>query len=1103
MALKLHYHQRETRSSDLNVFNFGPYWNCNWLSYIDVNDPTTTFAATVYGSGGGERSYAYGQSVDFRSRTEIQRLMQGANVTGFRVEYPNGSYYAYELLIEVSASPEQVRAFLSQQVDPQGNVTTFLYATNGGLVRLTHVIDHDGRTNTLQYASGDPTKVTHIANDFGHAVSLAYETNGFLINVTDVAGIESAFTYQEVQGIYVLTKLTTPYGDTGFEYFRPSAGLFDYTEDDDINRAIVVTPPVGGNHLFMYRDNSASISRSGDSQPLLPYYYEDRPTSLPVGGPADQELLLDLCNYNMYYRNSFYWGPLQYSALSTQNLTTLTTNDYRLARVRNWLHAKDIYGWAASETLNFQREPTPDGIVDGQSTWYGYRGKLYSWHTEGSEPNPSYVARLFQNGEVEFKYREYNAVGQVTLGAETYSGPSSVAVRTNTFVYDNSGIDLLVHLGPSGSVEAGYSYNSLHQPIRITNALNEVTHFNYDADGRVTGIYTPGQLTTTNIYYGGSGANKGRLAQSIDLEIRRTNSYTWYASGNMQVHTDERGLSRTFYWDPLNRLTGMSFPDGTSTTNIYSRGSEKILDVTATKDRLNFWSYFGYDGLRRRTAATNANNVVTRFGYCDCGSVSSVTNAWGTPASMATTYQYDLQGRLTHIFYPDLTVTNWFDSIGRVIARGDHNGFRWFGYNHQGLLTSITNAFGIEMRAAFDIEDLPVWSMDANGVAITNSFDPLHRIQARAYPDGGIEQFGYSPRGLTSYTNQLNLVTRYVLDEVGRKLFETNANNEYLRFTNNAAGDLLSLTDGKNQTTRWRYDEYGRMTNKFDQIGFSILRYHYDVNNRLTNRWSIAKGDTKYSYDAVGNLTLVDYPSGTADVTFAYDWLNRVTNMVDAAGTTKYAYSAGGQLWTEDGPWANDTITNIYVNRLRRDFYLQQPTGLWTNRFSYDEAGRLGGVTSPAGAFGYQLGGTTAGSPLVRKLLYPNTTFVTNSYDVVARLTATSVKHSSGFNFNWHDYANNVANQRTQQSRVGSTVNYSYDSIGQLTVADSTVNAQDRGYSYDAAWNLSRRTNNGTPTLFSVNVRNELTGGPSAPYSYDGNGNMTQRGDWTQTFDAE
>jgi len=51
--------------------------------------------------------------------------------------------------------------------------------------------------------------------------------------------------------------------------------------------------------------------------------------------------------------------------------------------------------------------------------------------------------------------------------------------------------------------------------------------------------------------------------------------------------------------------------------------------------------------------------------------------------------------------------------------------------------------------------------------------------------------------------------------------------------------------------------------------------------------------------------------SPPADASFQYEALNRVTNMVDAAGTTAYGYAAGGQLWTEDGPWSSDTVTTI------------------------------------------------------------------------------------------------------------------------------------------------------------------------------------------------
>ena len=47
----------------------------------------------------------------------------------------------------------------------------------------------------------------------------------------------------------------------------------------------------------------------------------------------------------------------------------------------------------------------------------------------------------------------------------------------------------------------------------------------------------------------------------------------------------------------------------------------------------------------------------------------------------------------------------------------------------------------------------------------------------------------------------------------------------------------------------------------------------------------------------------------STDITLQYDVLNRLTNMVDASGTNQYTYTAGGQLWTEDGPWASDTVT--------------------------------------------------------------------------------------------------------------------------------------------------------------------------------------------------
>ena len=519
---------------------------------------------------------------------------------------------------------------------------------------------------------------------------------------------------------------------------------------------------------------------------------------------------------------------------------------------------------------------------------------------------------------------------------------------------------------------------------------------------------------------------------------------------------------------------------------------------------MGFWTYFGYDSMRRRTEVTNANNVITRYGYCDCGAVSYVTNAWNTPAEMSTSYVYDFQGHAIYTYLPDTTITNWFDALGRNVSSCDGWGCRWYGYDNLSRRTSVTNGLGaVEQTMVYDIEDRPIYVTDANNVTVTNTYDDLGRLRTRGYPDGGVEKFGYSARGLTAYTNQLNFKTYYVYDEATRKRFETNANNEVIRYTNNAAGDLLALVDGKNQVTKWNYDEFGRVTNKLDQTSAEILRYKYDPNSRLTNRWSTAKGDTKYKYDAVGSLTNVDY-AVSPDVTLQYDPMNRVTNMVDAVGTTKYTYTTAGRLFTEDGPWSSDTVTNYYNNGLRTNLVLAQPTGKWTNGFGYDAAKRLTNVTSPAGTFSYTLGAMGGASPLVKKLLLPNTSYITNAYDSVARMRFTKLNNSGNTTLDAAAYGYNSGNQRvTATNTPGSRYNYTNDAIGQLIVADSSLNSEDRGYTYDAAWNLNYRTNNGTLQTFKVDGKNQLTNAIGSTYTYDGNGNKTNHAGITYAYDDE
>src|SRR5690606_25279107 len=115
-----------------------------------------------------------------------------------------------------------------------------------------------------------------------------------------------------------------------------------------------------------------------------------------------------------------------------------------------------------------------------------------------------------------------------------------------------------------------------------------------------------------------------------------------------------------------------------------------------------------------------------------------------------------------------------------------------------------------------------------------------------------------------------------------------------------------------------------------------------------------------------------------------------------------------------------------------------------------------------------------------------------------ARLTDTYLKNNSSTILNQHIYVYNNANQRTKQTITGGIYwDYLYDAAGQLYSAmpyssgGSPISHLIRGYAYDSAWNMTARTNNITPSPYSVNNLNQVTNAPTGSLTFDDNGNMT------------
>jgi RHS repeat-associated protein len=1058
-SLGLAYKQREFSAGlTRSYFSFGRKWNCDLLSYV-TQDPNGN--NTVHFGGGRHRTFSAGK--DYITNTQLS----GNTASGFTLTYPDGSQEVFGLIVTNNGGTF-LNALLTERWDPQGQKVRFVYSSwtpdPQPNIQLRYVIDGNGRTNTISYVSSNPFSpnlISQVTDPFGRSASFAYDNLGFLTNVTDVAGLSSSFTYDQNGWI---TNMITPYGTNSFA-ITDTAG----TDVAPNGRSILVTEPDGGQQLYLYKDSATGVASS--------YSAGQVPSASPFTTNSFD-------NSNLNLRNSFHWGRLQYPHLSTTTIASFTAADFRLARMQHWFKSDTT---VVIETLSMVRDPSPDasGSTEGQKTWFDYDGQTNSEYA-GTQVLPLTSAAVLPDGTTRFTRTERNSLGFPTRIVETYSAPSGVAYRTNVLTYAANNLDLLTVTNALGVQVTSNSYNAYHQVLTNYNALGEMTVYTYNGNQQLSSVAQPSGLVTTNLYFT-SGTGSNQLSTTIDYAVvggstvnYRTNAFTW-VSDLLETHTDPRGLTTTNTWDSLQRLRRIDFPSSpiTSITNTYSN-----LDLVRVIDRMGFTNSFGYDSMRRLTASTNANGAVTRLGYCSCGSLQAVTNAFGTAIQQITQYFYDNQGHALQTVGPDgYSVVSGYNLLGQVTNVSDSVSSITNWYNNQGLLSTSSNAFGRVLAVSYDVLDRPTTNVNADSVLVSSSYDPLNRLRSRVYPDSGIESFGYTPNisGVTSYTNQLgSLVATYGYDPLGRKTTEV-----YPGITTNAFGyrgdDLITLTDGKTQVTTWNFDQFGRTTNKLDAAGTEILRYGYDSDNRLTNRWSRQKGTTLYVYDAVGNNTAITYPVSPS-ISLQYDLLNRLTNMVDSAGTTRYTYTTASQLQTEDGPWASDTITYGYTSRLRTSLSVQAPNAsTWSQSYTYDDASRLKTLTSPAGAFVYNY--DPVRNLEVAGLNLPNNAYVTNAYDSVSRLLSTVLRSSFGTNLNSHGYAYDLASQRTWLTNfAGDFRAFGYDNIGQLTSVSATDpsggpkrSQEQLRYVYDPAGNLAWRTNNALAQRFVLNNLNQVT----------------------------
>ena len=463
-----------------------------------------------------------------------------------------------------------------------------------------------------------------------------------------------------------------------------------------------------------------------------------------------------------------------------------------------------------------------------------------------------------------------------------------------------------------------------------------------------------------------------------------------------------------------------------------------------------------------------------------------------------------------------ITTDTWYDHLGKVIQQSVP--YYTTGTPNPNLNTDPRDANQNMTTTEYDAADRPVEITSPDGT--TNHFEygthsttvidanqhvtkteiagttktireysgtyPTHQLYAVTTIESGID-------GIRTTDNAGNVTVAYV-DLLGRKTSTLDPDMGHWRYTYDANGNVKTQTNAKNQTIRFSYDALGRITLKDVPSG----------------------PDTSFFYDrpghghSIGHLTGVVYGSSDNSDSFSYDNRSRVsakTRTIDGMSKTMhYAYDSldriesitypdgevvsishspqGVFLVTGDHPYLKTASFNAF-NQITK---LTYGNNVVTNYNYYDSSSKYD--PSSQTYFNYRLRKVTTSPANVLGLRY--------EYDRVGNIKKKADLNTPSRNETYnYDHLNRLV--YANSSAYGAKL-YTYDAIGNMLSKDGRSYAYDQGnhqvtsdgiytFHYDANGNMIARREGGTAVQsYTYNVDNMITElddeGDLSQYSY-------------------
>ncbi len=823
------------------------------------------------------------------------------------VTYPDGTTRSY--LYEDAAFPNALTGLIDENgvrfatwtYDEQGRAVSSTLAGGAQNVTLsyngdgtTSVTDARGATRTRAFVTpfGAPESAGMTVTCPGCTAmtsSVTYDANGFVSSRTDFNGNTTLYTYND-RGLLVsrTDAAGTPQARTVTLTWHP---VFRRpTEIRFLDRVIDFTYDAHGNLL------TKTITDGTDTRTWR-YQYNDLGLLAEIDGPRTDVAQVTRFAYDAQGNLASVTNALNQvwhitardpngrplSITDPNGVVTQFAYDARGRRVRRTRAGRTTtYAYDAAGELS--KITLPNGMTRTLSHDAAHRliavtdtvGDRLQFTLDAAGDRVKRELRDPSGNVIRGLSNTFNPLGQLIARTDANG-------HVTQFSYDNDG-NRLSATDPLGHT-VSTAYDALNRRVSITDPAGGVTQLSYDLHNHLTQALAPNGATTQYSYDG-----LGDLLSETSPD-RGNLTLTYNSAGEVATKTDARGITATYRYDALNRLTAIHYLTSSAGTAAWhwltDRDSDKhpSADVRFTYDTGSACT-FGIG----RLCAVHDESGATRYSYDAFGNVTRQAETTDGLSDI-TGYAYDSINQLTAVTYPDGRTVNYGrDALDRIDA---------IDATVNGKRASILN------NLTYRPDGLPLTQTFGNGLTDTRLYDPVGRLVNQFIGSADTRVYSYDATGNLVMRQTLPQVDNYAYDALSRLIEQqrTAAKSTTTDFGYDANGNRLSVTRG---SATIPYD-YVPISNRLVQVGSDTLALDAAGNTIADHH-----GERTFTYDPAGRLNTVS-DDHRPIATYRYNAFGERTEKRTAEGTTLYHYDVTGRLLSETD--AQGIVRRDYVWR--------------------------------------------------------------------------------------------------------------------------------------------------------------------------------------------